>query len=107
MPSAASRRHARSSPCPKIEGISTQVRPAQPIKWENMDSDHFVVISGCSSGGKSTLLAELGRRGHAMVEEPGRRIVRQELVDGGSALPWVAGAAFARRSRLSRRMGVL
>src|SRR5215472_13737921 len=63
-----------------------------------MDSNRFVVISGCSSGGKSTLLAELGRRGHATVEEPGRRIVRQELAGDGSALPWVNGAAFARRA---------
>ena len=58
----------------------------------------FVVISGCSGGGKSTLLAELGRRGHAIVEEPGRRIVSEEMQDGGSALPWVDAAAFARRA---------
>jgi predicted ATPase len=32
----------------------------------------FVVISGCSGGDKSTLLIELGRRGYATVEEPGR-----------------------------------
>ena len=63
-----------------------------------MDINRFVVISGCSSGGKSTLLAELGRRGHATVEEPGRRIVREELAGEGSALPWVNGAAFARRA---------
>src|SRR6516165_9526396 len=63
-----------------------------------MDSSRFVVISGCSSGGKSTLLAELGRRGHATVEEPGRRIVRQELAGEGSALPWVDGAAFTWRA---------
>jgi predicted ATPase len=37
--------------------------------------DRFVVISGCSGGGKSTLLAELARRGYRTVEEPGRRIV--------------------------------
>jgi predicted ATPase len=60
--------------------------------------EQFVVISGCSGGGKSTLLAELSRRGHAIVEEPGRRIVKQELQDGGSALPWVDAAAFARRA---------
>jgi predicted ATPase len=60
--------------------------------------DRFVVISGCSSGGKSTLLAELGRRGYAIVEEPGRRIVKQELAAGGSALPWRDAAAFARRA---------
>jgi predicted ATPase len=60
--------------------------------------DRFVVISGCSGGGKSTLLAELHRRGHAVVEEPGRRIVSQELEGDGSALPWVNGEAFARRA---------
>jgi predicted ATPase len=32
--------------------------------------NRFVVISGCSGGGKFTLLAELGRRGYATVEEP-------------------------------------
>jgi predicted ATPase len=41
--------------------------------------DHLVVISGCSGGGKSTLLAELAQRGYGVVEEPGRRIVREEL----------------------------
>lgn len=60
--------------------------------------NRFVVISGCSGGGKSTLLAALGRRGHAVVEEPGRRIVKAELDSGGQALPWVDGAAFARRA---------
>jgi predicted ATPase len=60
--------------------------------------DNFVVISGCSGGGKSTLLAELARRGHAVVEEPGRRIVREELESGGSALPWLDATAFIRRA---------
>jgi predicted ATPase len=58
----------------------------------------FVLITGCSGGGKSTLLAELRARGHAVVEEPGRRIVREELENGGAALPWVDPAAFARRA---------
>ncbi|MHC6227095.1 AAA family ATPase [Pseudomonas sp. X10] len=60
--------------------------------------DHFVVISGCSGGGKSTLLAELQRQGHAIVEEPGRRIVQAEARTGGQALPWVDMAAFLRRA---------
>jgi len=60
--------------------------------------ERFVVISGCSGGGKSTLLTELARRGHAVVEEPGRRIVKLELERGGTALPWVDGVAFARRA---------
>jgi predicted ATPase len=58
----------------------------------------FVVISGCSGGGKSTLLAELGRRGYRVAEEPGRRIVHEETERGGSALPWMDMAAFLRRA---------
>jgi predicted ATPase len=60
--------------------------------------NRFVVISGCSGGGKSTLLAELAARGFAVVEEPGRRVVREELEGEGRALPWVDLAAFARRA---------
>jgi predicted ATPase len=60
--------------------------------------NRFVVISGCSGGGKSTLLTKLARRGHAVVEEPGRRIVREELAGDGAALPWGDPAAFARRA---------
>jgi predicted ATPase len=56
------------------------------------------VISGCSGGGKTTLLSELHRRGFATVEEPGRRIVSEELRGDGAALPWVDGRAFARRA---------
>lgn len=57
-----------------------------------------VVISGCSGGGKSTLLAVLAERGFATVPEPGRRIVREELARGGTALPWIDIAGFARRA---------
>jgi predicted ATPase len=48
-----------------------------------------IVLSGCSGGGKSTLLAELASRGHATIEEPGRRIVRAELAHGGDGVPWL------------------
>jgi len=60
--------------------------------------DRFVILSGCSGGGKSTLLEALKWRGHQVVEEPGRRIVTQELESDGSALPWVDAPAFARRA---------
>jgi hypothetical protein len=68
-------------------------------QWVNWSSsvDRFVVISGCSSSGKSTLIGELGNRGYGVVDEPGRRIVKEELASVGSALPWVDGIAFARR----------
>jgi predicted ATPase len=60
--------------------------------------ERFVVVSGCSGGGKSTLIAELRRRGQAVVQEPGRRIVASELARGGTDLPWIDPAAFARRA---------
>jgi predicted ATPase len=57
-----------------------------------------IVLSGCSGGGKSTLLAELERRGFAVVPEPGRRIVEEEQRGDGLALPWVDLSAFAKRA---------
>ncbi|MEP6018936.1 MAG: AAA family ATPase [Paracoccaceae bacterium] len=49
-----------------------------------------IVITGCSGGGKSTLLAELNQRGHATVQEPGRRIIAE-----GGPFPWADPHAFA------------
>lgn len=60
--------------------------------------NHFVILSGCSGGGKSTLLSELHQRGHAVVEEPGQRIVQEETRIGGEALPWIDMVAFLRRA---------
>jgi predicted ATPase len=48
----------------------------------------FVVLSGCSGAGKSSLLAEFGRRGFPIYEEPGRQVVKEQLYIGGDALPW-------------------
>jgi predicted ATPase len=54
-----------------------------------------VVLSGCSGGGKSTLLEELSRRGYHVFPEAGREIVREQLEQGGTALPWADVAKFA------------
>jgi predicted ATPase len=59
-----------------------------------LNAKRLVVLSGCSGGGKTTLLAELKRRGFAVVEEPGRQIVREQLESGGIALPWQDAHAF-------------
>jgi predicted ATPase len=60
--------------------------------------NNFILISGCSGGGKSTLLAALGARGHHVLTEPGRRVVAAEKARGGTALPWVDMDAFLRRT---------
>ena len=51
----------------------------------------FFILSGCSGGGKSTLLAALAARGVTTVPEPGRR-----LVEGGGPDPQTAPLDFAR-----------
>ncbi len=50
--------------------------------------NNYVVISGCSGGGKSSLLSEFVIRGFAVVLEPGRQIVKEQNVIEGDALPW-------------------
>lgn len=58
----------------------------------------FILISGCSGGGKSTLLAELQKRGYTVIQEPGRRIVQDQLAKEGSALPWLDMEAFLKEA---------
>lgn len=60
--------------------------------------NNFILISGCSGGGKSTLLKTLKARGYHVVEEPGRRIVEAEQTHGGNALPWTDVEAFLHRT---------
>lgn len=57
-----------------------------------------VLISGCSGGGKSTLLSELQHRGYTVIQEPGRRVVQAQLAKGGSALPWLDMEAFLKEA---------
>ncbi|MEO0666601.1 MAG: AAA family ATPase [Pseudomonadota bacterium] len=57
----------------------------------------FFLITGCSGGGKSTLLAALAAAGHATVPEPGRRILADARRRGGP-FPWVDPAGFAQRA---------
>jgi len=52
------------------------------------------VLTGCSGGGKSTLLAELKRRGEQVVPEPGRELVREQMAKGSDLLPWADAKGF-------------
>ena len=52
------------------------------------------LITGCSGGGKSTLVDHFGALGHHIVPEPGRRVIRAAQDDGRDALPWVNESAF-------------
>jgi len=60
-------------------------------------SDHFFVVTGGPGAGKTSLIAELARRGVHTVPESGRAIIREEMQSGGSALPWADRAAYAEK----------
>jgi predicted ATPase len=49
--------------------------------------DKFLVLSGCSGAGKSSLLSGLSRRGHRVFPEPGRQVIREQAYIGGDATP--------------------
>ena len=78
------------------ETISHEQRGKQSVPHAEAVLSRFVLISGCSGGGKSTSLDELARRGHQTGLEPGRRIVHDELARGGTALPGPLPGAASR-----------
>ena len=63
----------------------------------------LIVITGCSGGGKSTLLAALSRLGEQVFAEPGRQIVKEQDLIAGPALPRTNPVGFAELC-LSRAM---
>lgn len=60
-------------------------------------SDHFFVVTGGPSAGKTSLITELTRRGFHTIPESGRAIIREEMQSGGAALPWADRMACAER----------
>ena len=56
-----------------------------------------IVISGCSGGGKSSIIEALSAQGFAIMPEAGRILVREEMAAGGDALPWTDPISFAEK----------
>jgi len=60
--------------------------------------NNHIVISGCSGGGKSTLLDSLQSQGYKTIQEAGRRVVAAEVELGSEALPWKNMPLFLERA---------
>ncbi|HEX2842750.1 AAA family ATPase [Hyphomicrobium sp.] len=58
-------------------------------------ADRFIVITGGPGSGKSTLIDALRAEGFTAMPEGGRVIIQQQVVIGGTALPWADRRAFA------------
>jgi predicted ATPase len=53
-----------------------------------LERDNFYVVTGCSGGGKSSIIDALRARGFPCVDEAGRTIVKEQLRIGGDGTPW-------------------
>lgn len=47
------------------------------------------IITGCASGGKTTLINSLRNEGFHCHEEVSRKIIREQLLSEGLSLPWI------------------
>ena len=56
--------------------------------------NNFHVITGCSGGGKSTIIDALRARGFNRVDEAGRQIVQDQVRIGGDGTPWQSPLKF-------------
>ena len=60
------------------------------------EQNKLIVISGCSGGGKSTLITELSKMGYAVVHEAARKILREQLAVNGNRTPSQNPKAFCK-----------
>jgi predicted ATPase len=63
-----------------------------------MNKPNFFLITGGPGVGKTTLLDELRSRGERVVEETHRRVIREQVASGGTALPWIDQDAYLARA---------
>lgn len=63
-----------------------------------IDKPNFFLLTGGPGVGKTALIEDLRRRGERVVEETHRRIIREEVARGGTALPWLDEAAYLAKA---------
>lgn len=63
-----------------------------------INKPNFFVLTGGPGVGKTTLIEALRARGERCVEETHRRVIREQMASGGSALPWIDQQAYGERT---------
>lgn len=62
-----------------------------------IEKPNFFLLTGGPGVGKTTLLDHLRGHGHRVVEESHRRVIREQVAGGGTAVPWLDQAAYQAR----------
>lgn len=60
-----------------------------------MNQSNFYIFTGGPGSGKTTLLEELQKRAYSVVPEVARGIIKEQIRNNGSALPWSDSRTYA------------
>lgn len=63
-----------------------------------IEKPNFFLLTGGPGVGKTALVEELRRRGEQVVEETHRRVIREQVASGGTAVPWLDEKAYLERT---------
>lgn len=59
-----------------------------------IEKPNFFLLTGGPGVGKTTLIEHLRALGHRCIEESHRRVIRDQVATGGTAVPWLDQAAY-------------
>lgn len=68
-----------------------------PIAFSRLNDEagRFYIVTGGPGSGKSSLISSMALKGFPAMPEAGRAIIQDQVMIGGSALPWENRLAFA------------
>lgn len=56
---------------------------------------NYIILTGGPGSGKTTIINALARKGYKCIAETGRKIIQEEVLNGGLATPWDNPKAYA------------